>query len=120
MENRVLGIHHITAIAGNAKRNYDFYTKILGLRFIKKTVNFDNPKTYHFYFGDELGSPGTILTFFPWEGITKGRQGTGIATEIGYSVPDKSLGFWSDWFKKNNVKINTFGTRFGEEYLSFE
>ena len=71
MENRILGIHHITAIAGYAKRNYDFYTKVLGLRFIKKTVNFDDPKTYHFYFGDEVGSPGTILTFFPWEGIPR-------------------------------------------------
>lgn len=120
MENRVLGIHHITAIAGNAKRNYDFYTKILGLRFIKKTVNFDDPGTYHFYFGDETGTPGTILTFFPWEGITKGKKGTGMATEIGYSVPGKSLDFWSDRFKKNNIKINDTGKRFGEQFLSFE
>ena len=87
MKQAIQGIHHITAIAGNAKRNYDFYTKVLGLRFVKKTVNFDDPHTYHFYFGDEVGSPGTILTFFPWEGITTGRRGTGMATEIGYSVP---------------------------------
>lgn len=120
MENKVLGIHHITAIAANAKRNYDFYTKVLGLRFIKKTVNFDDPGTYHFYFGDEVGTPGTILTFFPWEGITKGKQGTGMATEIGYSVPDKSLDFWSERLKKNNVKVNATGTRFGEQYLPFE
>ncbi len=71
MTPKIKGIHHITAIAGNAKRNYDFYTKVLGLRFVKKTVNFDDPHTYHFYFGDEVGSAGTILTFFPWEGITR-------------------------------------------------
>jgi glyoxalase family protein len=65
MKETILGIHHITAIAGNAKRNFDFYPKVLGLRFVKKTVNFDDPHTYHFYFGDEIGSPGTILTFFP-------------------------------------------------------
>jgi glyoxalase family protein len=120
MENKVLGIHHITAVAGDAKRNYDFYTKILGLRFIKKTVNFDDPGTYHFYFGDEAGTPGTILTFFPWEGITKGRHGIGMATEIGYSVPKNSLGFWTEHLKKNNVTITGSGSRLGEEYLSFE
>ena len=68
MENKVLGLHHITAIATSAKRNFDFYTKVLGLRFVKKTVNFDDPKTYHLYYGNEQGAPGTILTFFPWEG----------------------------------------------------
>lgn len=120
MENRVLGIHHITAIASNAKRNYHFYSHVLGLRFIKKTVNFDDPGTYHFYFGDEVGTPGTILTFFPWEGVGKGKQGTGMPTEIGYSVPDRSLDFWSDRFKKNNVKVNSSGVRFGEQYISFE
>lgn len=65
MEDKIAGIHHITAIAGNAQRNYDFYTKVMGLRFLKKTVNFDDPHTYHFYFGDQTGSAGTILTFFP-------------------------------------------------------
>ena len=65
MENRILGLHHITAIADNAQRNFNFYTKVLGLRMVKKTVNFDDPGTYHFYYGDEAGSPGTILTFFP-------------------------------------------------------
>lgn len=120
MENKVLGIHHITAIAGNAKRNYDFYTKVLGLRFIKKTVNFDDPGTYHFYYGDEVGSPGTILTFFPWEGITRGKQGKGMATEIAYSVQDKSLDFWSDRFQKHGVKVKATGARFGEQFLSFE
>ena len=120
MENRVLGIHHITAIAGDAKRNFDFYTRALGLRFIKKTVNFDDPGTYHFYFGDEVGSPGTILTFFPWQGIRKGKQGTGMATEIAYSVPAKSIDFWSARFQQYNVPITGKGQRFGEDYLAFE
>lgn len=65
MENRILGLHHITAIADNAKRSLDFYTKVLGVRLVKKTVNFDDPRTYHFYFGNEEGTPGKILTFFP-------------------------------------------------------
>src|SRR5688572_4039554 len=120
MENRILGIHHITAIAGYAKRNYDFYTKVLGLRFIKKTVNFDDPKTYHFYFGDEVGSPGTILTFFPWEGVPRGKQGSGMPTEIGYSVPDKSLDFWKQRFQEYYVKVTGTGKRVGEEYIAFE
>src|SRR6218665_718894 len=96
MNNRVLGIHHITAIAGNAKRNHDFYTGVLGLRLVKKTVNFDDPGTYHFYFGDEVGTPGSILTFFPWQGIAPGKQGTGQATEVVYAVPAGSLDFWKD------------------------
>lgn len=120
MENRVLGLHHITAIAGNAKRNYEFYTRVLGLRLVKKTVNFDDPGTYHFYFGDEVGSPGTILTFFPWEGISKGKTGSGMATEIGYAVPENSLAFWIERFKQYNVTVTRSGRRFGEDYLSFE
>lgn len=120
MESKVLGIHHITAIAGYAKRNYDFYTRVLGLRFIKKTVNFDDPKTYHFYFGDEVGSPGTILTFFPWEGAPRGKQGAGMATEIGYTVPEGSSEFWEERFKGYYVSVTGSGTRFGEKYLTFE
>jgi glyoxalase family protein len=120
MENRISGIHHITAIAGNAKRNYDFYTRVLGLRLVKKTVNFDDPGTYHFYFGDEAGTPGTILTFFPWEGIRKGRTGAGMATDIGYAVPGGSLDFWKQRFQKNNVNVTSTGKRFGEDYITFE
>ncbi len=120
MENQILGIHHITAIAGNAKRNYDFYTKVLGLRFIKKTVNFDDPHTYHFYFGDEKGSAGTILTFFPWgDTIQQGRKGAGMATEIGYSVPEGSLDFWINRFEEHNITYNKPATKFGEKYLTF-
>jgi glyoxalase family protein len=120
MENKILGLHHITAIAGDAKRNFDFYSNILGLRFIKKTVNFDDPGTYHFYFGDEVGSAGTILTFFPWgEGIQQGRKGSGMATEIGYSVPKGSLDFWQKRFEKHNVIHNKISEKFGEKYLTF-
>jgi len=120
MEGKVLGIHHITAIAGYAKRNYDFYTRVLALRFIKKTVNFDDPKTYHFYFGDKVGSPGTILTFFPWEGVARGKQGAGMPTEIGYTIPEGSLEFWDERLKGYYVRVIGSGVRFGEKYLTFE
>ncbi|HXB95557.1 MAG TPA: ring-cleaving dioxygenase [Puia sp.] len=119
MDNRILGIHHITAIAGNAQRNHDFYTKVLGLRMVKKTVNFDDPGTYHFYYGDETGTPGTILTFFPWEGISAGRTGTGMATEIGYSVPADSLEFWADRFRQHGVGQDAMAQRMGETYFGF-
>lgn len=120
MENKILGIHHITAIAGNAKRNYDFYTKVLGLRMVKKTVNFDDPGTYHFYFADEVGTPGSVLTFFPWNRVKKGFHGAGMATDIGYSVPENSLSFWRERFQKLNVPVVSTQTRFGKKSLSFE
>jgi glyoxalase family protein len=120
MEDRILGLHHITAIAGDAKRNFDFYTKVLGLRFIKKTVNFDDPQTYHFYFGDYEGTPGTILTFFPWgSAVRQGRRGAGMATEIGYSVPKGSLEWWKKRFEEKNVIFNNIAEKFGTRYLTF-
>lgn len=119
MKNEILGIHHITAIASDAKKNYNFYTGILGLRLIKKTVNFDDPHTYHFYYGDEKGSPGSILTFFPWEGIQAGRRGTKQVTEIGYSVPAGSLEFWQERFDQHNIIYNKPSVKFGERYLTF-
>ena len=120
MENRILGLHHITAIAGDAQRNYDFYTKTLGLRMVKKTVNFDDPQTYHFYFGDEVGTPGTILTFFPWNNVRQGKNGAGMATEIGYAVPKGSLDFWKQRFEAHNVRHKDINERFGERQLSFQ
>jgi len=120
MENRILGLHHITAIAGEAQRNFDFYTQVLGVRLVKKTVNFDDPGTYHFYYGDEVGTPGSILTFFPWEGIQKGRIGTGMATEIGYAVPKGSLDFWKARLEEHKVKHQPIRERFGENYLQLE
>jgi len=119
MEDKILGLHHITAIAGAAKRNYDFYTRVLGLRLVKKTVNFDDPHTYHFYFGDEVGTPGTILTFFPWENIQSGRRGTRQVTEIGYSVPESSFDFWINRFEQQNIIYNKVAEKFGEPYLTF-
>ncbi|WP_375416907.1 ring-cleaving dioxygenase [uncultured Hymenobacter sp.] len=119
MEDRILGLHHLTAIAGPAQRNYDFYRHVLGLRFIKKTVNFDDPSTYHFYFGDEVGSAGTILTFFPWEHAAQGRPGTGQASEIGYSVPAGSLDFWQQRLAAHGVAVGPPEARLGEQQLSF-
>jgi glyoxalase family protein len=118
MEDKILGLHHVTAIAGNARRNLDFYSRLLGLRFIKKTVNFDDPHTYHFYYGDYHGSPGTILTFFPWEGTVNGRRGTGQATEVGFSVPAGSLDFWLNRLHSHDVIYNKPATKFEEEYLT--
>ena len=89
------GIHHVTAIAGPARRNLDFYTRTLGLRLVKKTVNFDDPGTYHFYYGDEAGQPGTILTFFPWEHVAPGRLGIGETQETVFRVPEGSIGYWT-------------------------
>lgn len=119
MKNKISGLHHITAIAGNAQRNFDFYTKVLGLRLVKKTVNFDDPGTYHFYYGNEEGTPGTILTFFPWENIGQGQPGNGQATDIGYAVPEGSLEFWTNRFKEHNVSFGEAGERFGETVLPF-
>jgi len=120
MSNSILGLHHITAIAGNAQQNFDFYTRILGLRLVKKTVNFDDPGTYHLYYGDESGAAGTILTFFPWEGIGQGTEGVGMATEIGYAVPEGSLDFWLERFKENKVVTGEITQRFGETILPFK
>lgn len=120
MENKILGLHHITAIAGDAQRNYDFYTKTLGLRMVKKTVNFDDPQTYHFYFGDKVGTPGSILTFFPWTNVRQGKNGAGMATEIGYSVPKGSLEFWKDRFEEKNVRHYQITEQFGERKLPFQ
>ncbi|HEY4148011.1 MAG TPA: ring-cleaving dioxygenase [Chitinophagaceae bacterium] len=118
MEDTINGIHHITAIAGSATKNYDFYTRILGLRLVKKTVNFDDPDTYHLYYGDGHGTPGTILTFFPWGEIAPGRRGPGQATEIGYSVPESSFDFWLKRFENHNVIYNKVAEKFGEPYLT--
>jgi len=120
MADKITGIHHITAIAGNAKRNLDFYSRVLGLRLVKRTVNFDDPGTYHFYYGNENGTPGTILTFFPWEGVAGGRNGTGMATEIGYSVDKGSLDFWVDRFRQLKVPQGAAAERMGEAYLPFQ
>ena len=112
------GIHHVTAIAGPARRNLDFYTGALGLRLIKKTVNFDDPGTYHLYYGDESGRPGTILTFFPWEHAATGRAGVGETQEIALRVPQGSIGFWTHRLIAHGLAPER-AERFSETALAF-
>jgi glyoxalase family protein len=119
MADSLLGIHHVTAIADDPQRNVDFYMDVLGLRLVKRTVNYDDPGTYHLYYGDEVGHPGTILTFFPWPGAPRGRRGSGQATVTSFSVPWGSLGYWADRFKALGVRSETPQPRFDEEALVF-
>lgn len=114
------GIHHVTAIAGPARRNLGFYTGVLGLRLVKKTVNFDDPGTYHFYYGDESGQPGTILTFFPWEHAAPGRLGVGETQETAFRVPEGAIGYWTHRFLAKRVPHEALEKRFGESVLSFK
>ncbi len=113
-----MGIHHITAIAGEPQRNLDFYAGTLGLRLVKLTVNFDDPATYHLYYGDELGHPGSLLTFFPWPRGQRGRQGTGQAGTVALAIPPASLGFWIERLLSHNLKYNGPARRFDEQVLS--
>ena len=113
------GIHHVTAIAGNALRNLNFYSRTLGLRLVKKTVNFDDPGTYHFYYGDEAGSPGTILTFFPWEHAAPGRGGVGQAQQTAFRIPARSIGYWAHRLLEAGVRHEALEKRFGETVLPF-
>ncbi|MBM6613951.1 ring-cleaving dioxygenase [Desemzia sp. RIT804] len=119
MGKQTAGIHHITAIVGHPQENVDFYGSVLGLRLIKKTVNFDDPGTYHLYFGNEGGQPGTIITFFPWENAPKGKIGDGQVGVTSYLVPEGSLSFWEKRLSSFDIKVETL-TRFGEDYLAFE
>lgn len=121
MQNLITGIHHVTALAGEPQQNLDFYTGILGLRMVKKTVNFDAPDVYHFYYGNEQGQPGSIMTFFPYEGIQKGRHGKGMLNVTTFSVPASSIHFWEKRLEKYKVKFNESYERFnGESVISFE
>lgn len=117
---RTTGIHHITAIASDPQRNLDFYTKVLGLRFVKKTVNFDDPGTYHFYFGDESGSPGTILTFFPWPHVKRGEHGSGEVSAVGYLIPAGTREAWRARLAEHRVRNLRVVERFGAKVLAFE
>lgn len=113
------GIHHVTAISGPARRNLAFYEGVLGLRLVKKTVNFDDPGTYHFYYGDAAGAPGTILTFFPWEHVAPGRLGVGETQETAFRIPLASMGYWTHRFVEAGVRHGTPANRFGETVLTF-
>jgi glyoxalase family protein len=113
------GIHHVTAISGNPLKNIKFYKEVLGLRLVKKTVNFDDPGTYHLYYGDESGTPGTILTFFPWEHAAAGRGGVGQTQQTAFRVPARSIGYWTHRFIEKGVAHEALEKRFGETVLSF-
>lgn len=115
----VHGIHHVTAFSGPAQRNLDFYRQVLGLRLVKKTVNFDDPGTYHLYYGDETGTPGTILTFFPIEQAARGRLGTGETEETAFIVPRGAVASWMDRFTTHGVAFEAPVQRFGETVLRF-
>jgi glyoxalase family protein len=119
MDDRILGIHHVTAIVGEPQENVDFYTIVLGLRLIKRTVNFDDPYTYHLYYGDELGRPGTIVTFFPWPGAQRGSNGTGQVSAMAFSVPDGGLDYWAARLTENDCRYGGPEERFGRQVLSF-
>jgi glyoxalase family protein len=120
MATTLNGLHHITAISGGAQRNLDFYAKLLGLRFVKKTVNFDDPTVYHLYYGDRVGSPGTVLTFFPWERMGRGQPGVGEASQTGFSVPAGSLPFWHERLERSGTPISGPDPWFGEQRLLLE
>ena len=115
----LLGIHHVTAIAGDPQRNVDFYAGVLGLRLVKRTINFDDPGTYHLYYGDAHGNPGTILTFFPWPGAQRGRKGTGQATVTAFAIPPASLDFWAARLRDHGVHVEGPSPRFDEQVLIF-
>src|SRR4030088_2856456 len=113
----VPGIHHVTAITGDVQRNVDFYVSVLGLRFIKKTVNFDVPDTYHLYFGDRVGTPGTAMTFFGWPHLPSGPQGTGQVLAVSFQVPPNSLDFWQRRLRELNVEAGA-EHRFGSDVVA--
>jgi len=118
MENHVTGLHHLTAVATDAHANIEFYTGLLGLRLVKKTVNFDDPSAYHLYYGDATGTPGSIITFFYWPGARRGQVGAGQTTAITLSAPEQSLDYWHDRLQRHHVKAER-RTRFGEDVLAF-
>ncbi|WP_423798505.1 ring-cleaving dioxygenase [Neobacillus sp. SAB-20_R2A] len=119
MSKKTMGIHHITAIVGHPQENIDFYAGVLGLRLVKQTVNFDDPGTYHLYFGNEGGKPGTIITFFPWPGARQGIIGDGQVGVTSYVVPKEAMGFWEQRLEKFEVPFTKI-ERFGEQYLEFD
>jgi glyoxalase family protein len=118
MPSPVVGLHHVTAIASNPQSNLDFYTGVMGLRFVKRTVNFDDPGSYHLYFGDDGGAPGTILTFFSWPSASRGHAGAGEVARTSFSVPLGSVDFWEQHLLTNGVLVERSGRRFKHEVLT--
>jgi glyoxalase family protein len=119
MENTINGLHHITVIASDPQQNYDFYTGLLGMRFVKKTVNFDAPDVYHLYYADELGNPGTVLTFFPFPNAKRGKRGTGEAIITSFSIPLNSLDYWIERLSQYDIPFEGPKVKMGYEYISF-
>lgn len=119
MGKLITGIHHVTAIAGDAQKNLEFYAGILGTRMVKKTVNFDAPEVYHFYYGDQLGSPGSIMTFFPYNGLVKGRHGKGMLNTTTFSVPLEALDYWLARLKKFGIAYKEPEERFANEVVVY-
>jgi glyoxalase family protein len=115
----VSGLHHITAIASDPQRNLDFYADLLGLRLVKRTINFDDPRTYHFYYGDSRGTPGTILTFFPWPNARRGGRGTGQIDATAFTTAPESFDYWLERLKENHVSAERAPTRFGQNVIRF-
>ena len=113
------GLHHVTCIAGDPQRNLDFWAETLGLRLVKRSVNQDDPSTYHFFFADAEGTPGTSMTFFPWENLTKGKVGSGQVARTAFRVPNGSLDYWEDRFDRYDVEYHDRVERFGETVLPF-
>lgn len=114
------GLHHITSITRSARRNVAFYRGVLGLRLIKRTVNFDDPGTWHLYFGDAVGSPGTAITFFAWQDLPVGKRGAGEIGAVAYAVPTDALPFWRQRLEDAGAPVTELGERFGEPVLGFE
>ncbi len=119
MSIKTSGLHHVTAIGGDPQRNADFYLRTLGLRLVKTTVNFDDPGTYHLYYGDQSGKPGSLMTFFPWPDAPSGRHGTGQATTTSFSVPEASLGWWKAHLAKAGVETGEVRNADNEDTLTF-
>src|SRR5438045_7026584 len=116
---RIEGLHHVTAMAGEPQPNIDFYAGVLGLRLVKLTVNFDDPTTYHLYYGDGQGHPGTILTFFPWAGAMRGRIGTGQVTVTSFAVPEQALAYWQTRFQEQSIECKKGRSLLDERTLIF-
>jgi glyoxalase family protein len=117
MSTDLLGIHHVTAITSNTQANVDFYTGLLGLRLVKVTVNFDDPGAYHLYYGDEIGHPGTILTFYAWPGAPRGRAGTGQLSAVAFTIPQTSLDYWSTRLRSGRIQHQGPSTTLGASML---
>lgn len=116
----IRGLHHVTAVSRDAQTNVDFYRNVLGQRLVKKTVNFDSPDSYHFYFADATGTPGSVLTFFAWPGVKRGRRGNGETAAVAYNVSSRSIGFWQEHLQRQGIPVSPIEGRFGMDVLSFD